>query len=100
MPRSVLLGRVVGPGEPLFTDDDRDGAIELQSDEDAACPRGHFLDEDVDRDDVAVSTFVCEGCAAEDSARRGASRDVDQQGPDSADLLDGRYFTSHIDYGG
>jgi hypothetical protein len=96
VPRSVLLGRVVAKGEPLFLPDDTAGALELQADEDARCPRGHYLDEA--HADVDVSSFTCEGCAAEDSAQRAMRREVEGHGPDAADLLDGRYFTSRIDY--
>lgn len=38
MPRSVLLGRVVGPGEPLFTDEDTAYAMALAEEEAATCP--------------------------------------------------------------
>lgn len=38
MPRSVLLGRVVEPGEPLFTDEDTAYAMALAEEEAATCP--------------------------------------------------------------
>lgn len=38
MPRSVFLGRVVGPGEPLWLDEDRAWALALADVEADQCP--------------------------------------------------------------
>lgn len=95
MPRTILLGRIPKPGEPWFLPDDTAGALELQLDEDMACPRGHHLDETVGDEGPAITArnFVCEACAAEDEAKRAFERDATE---DSADLLYGRYFTAVI----
>jgi hypothetical protein len=64
-----------------------------------ACPRGHHLDETVGDEGpaIGVSSFVCQACGAEDSARRQAQRDVESAGgADAADLLDGRYFVATV----
>jgi hypothetical protein len=80
----VLLGRPwPAAGEPLFLDDDTAGALELQRDEEGP--------------EIKVSSFVCEACAAEASAKRAAQRDVESAGGDGAvDLLDGRYFVASV----
>lgn len=85
VPLSVLRGRVVGRGMPLWTDDDLDLLVALQADEDAACKGcGHPIEEAWDpqgqvrnRDAFDSDLFWCGGCAAKDRAARKASTGQD-----------------------
>lgn len=75
VPRSVFLGRVVGPGEPLWLPEDRWWALALAEDEANRCRDcGHDLTETMapDAEDAYDATLTrCHGCAA--AARRVAA---------------------------
>jgi hypothetical protein len=70
IPRSVFLGRVVGVGEPLWSEDDRRAALEWQAYKKALCPGCNrprsesFAVEMFDHYDV--TPLVCHACAARD----------------------------------
>lgn len=72
MPRSILLGRVPEPGEPLWLPRDLDEALAWQAEQDAACPGcGHPVDQAWDPDrvnDWEAEARNCWACAA--SARK------------------------------
>ena len=68
MPVSVVLGRVVRDGEPLWLDDDRDAAIALleeESDECSGCgqPRSASMSATADGA-YEVQMLRCHACAA------------------------------------
>lgn len=68
MPVSVVLGRVVRDGEPLWLDDDRDAAIALleeESDECSGCgqPRSESMSPKADGA-YDVEMLRCHACAA------------------------------------
>ncbi|MFD0429426.1 hypothetical protein ACFQ60_22380 [Streptomyces zhihengii] len=68
MPRSVFLGRVVAPGEPLWTDEDRSWALALADVERDVCPDcGHPWSEASAPDSEWAYTaelLRCHACAA------------------------------------
>lgn len=78
-PPSVLAGRVVGDGEPLWTQEDTDLALALTELEDATCPGcGHDRAESMDK----ANTFAyraepakCHACAARDRAANQRAND-------------------------
>lgn len=67
IPRSVFLGRVVAPGEPLWLREDVVAALQHQADEDALCPG--CRQPRVESFDTAarytVETHKCQSCAAQ-----------------------------------
>ncbi|MFD9124358.1 hypothetical protein [Kitasatospora sp. NPDC059571] len=68
MPRSVFLGRPLpGPGEPLWTEDDRSWALALLLVEAEVCRGcGHPLDESTDPEQEfgwAAEVIRCHACA-------------------------------------
>lgn len=68
MPRSVLLGRVVAPGEPLWLAEDLDVVLEWQRWADQLCSGCHqplieTLDPELEGGYVATAV-ECHGCAA------------------------------------
>lgn len=82
IPRSVFLGRVVGPGEPLWTEEDRAAALEWQAYQKSLCPgckRPRTESFDVAMDDhYDVHAFQCHACYARD--RRAYNRQREQEG--------------------
>lgn len=70
MPWSILSGRAVGPGEPLWTQTDTDLAVGLVTLEAAACdgcgqPRAESMDPEREFDWVA-EPVRCHACATRD----------------------------------
>lgn len=74
VPRSVLLGRVAAPDEPLWLPADTDGLLALQSDQDERCPGcGQLLEQSMDPDLSELwdtTTPTCHACAAMDRRKR------------------------------
>jgi hypothetical protein len=77
IPRSVLLGRIPAPDEPLWLPADTDGLLALQSDEDARCPGcNQILEQSMDPDLSELWDTVhdpepcCHACAAMDRRKR------------------------------
>lgn len=65
MPRSIFLGRVVVPGEPLWLDDDRAWALALMHVEADQHTCGHPLSETLDPANESAYTVDVRGqCAA------------------------------------
>ena len=88
VPRSIFLGRVTTPGDPLWTDDDRGWALALHLEEQAACkgcgqPRdvAHAIENSYA---YKVVESRCHACAARDEQQR---RRVDTSQPASMDGL-------------
>lgn len=83
MPWSVLGGRVVAPGEPLWTQEDTDLALALTEIESVRCSGcGNDLTETLDdADEFAwqAEAVRCHACAARDRAARKAE-DMDTSG--------------------
>lgn len=84
VPLSIFRGRPwPGPGEPLFTDDDRRWALAWQFDEDSRLACGCYPDETtgIDNDDAFIATpVVCHrhraiGDAAEHRAKNANKAD-------------------------
>lgn len=67
MPRSVFLGRVVAPGEPLFTEEDRAWALALAEVEADTCPDcGQPWSEATDpknEEQYKAELILCHACA-------------------------------------
>jgi hypothetical protein len=81
VPRSVLIGRVVGKREPMWLPEDIDGLLALQEIEDGCCPgcghpMGESMDEDL-RDLWDTHTVQCHACAAIDRRKRRLSTGED-----------------------
>lgn len=65
IPRSVFLGRVVGPDEPLWLPADVESALRYQTEQDALCPgcrqpRRESFDTS---HRYAAELHICQGCA-------------------------------------
>lgn len=61
----MLLGRVVGPGEPLWTDEDRSDALAWHREQQAKCPQCGTPRDEADKYDVRHWTprrHVCSPC--------------------------------------
>lgn len=73
VPHSVLKGRVVAEGQPLFTADDSSLAVALQSLESRTCACGHDRVDTTSPDaefSFAADAIRCHACAARDRAAR------------------------------
>lgn len=87
IPPSVFLGRVVGPGEPLWLPEDTAAALEWQAYQRSLCPgcnRPRDESFDIGMDDrYEVIELRCHACFARDlrAYNRAASRDRDQPPP-------------------
>lgn len=83
VPRSVLLGRVVKRGEPLWLSDDIDYLLALQADEDTVCsgcgePMGEAWDDTPKVTELYdADLYWCGGCAAVDRGKRRAATKED-----------------------
>lgn len=74
MPRSVLMGRVVEPGEPLWLAEDVDAVLEWQRWCDLQCsgcgqPMTETLDPELEGAYEATAV-VCHGCAAREGEQK------------------------------
>jgi len=85
IPRSVFLGRVVGPGEPLWLPEDRQAALEWQAYQDALCPgckRPRVESFDIAMDDhYDVTALQCHACAARDRRAYNRAREREDGAP-------------------
>ena len=90
IPRSVFLGRVVAPGEPLWLDDDRRAALEWQEYKKSLCPgcnRPRSESFAVEMDDrYDVTPLQCHACAARDRRAYNTAREAGKT------PLFGRYY--------
>lgn len=80
----MLGGRIVGPGDPLWEQDDTDVAValtELEGERHAACghPRAESMDPDHEFDWEAHAVR-CHACAARDRAARNVGEGWDDAG--------------------
>jgi hypothetical protein len=67
VPRSVFLGRIVGPGEPAWTEQDRQWAIALLAEEKATHTCGHLIEESFAKENdgrYVGEAIRCHACAA------------------------------------
>lgn len=66
IPHSVFLGRVVGPNDPQWTDDDRDKVLAYRDAMASVCPSCRTRRELWERDDLAYIGQLdsCPGCRA------------------------------------
>ena len=83
MPPSVLTGRVVEQGEPLWTQEDTDLALALVEIEAERCECGHSRVESMDPDHKfgwVAEAIRCHACAARDRAARSKGKDWDDAG--------------------
>lgn len=64
IPHSIFLGRVPGPNEPYWLDDDQDKALAWTRREARRCPKCRTLPEEWERDPDAylADTHRCLGC--------------------------------------
>lgn len=74
MPRSVLMGRVVEPGEPLWLAEDLEAVLEWQRWCDLVCsgcgqPMSETLDPELEGAYEATAV-VCHGCAARETEQQ------------------------------
>ena len=81
---SILTGRVVRPGEPLWTQEDTDLALALAELEDGRCPgchhpRAESMDPEHEFDWVA-EPIRCHACASRDRRARGMGDAFDDAG--------------------
>lgn len=87
MPPSVLLGRVVAPGAPLWTQVDTDLAVALAEIDADRCPGcGHQRTESMDPDHeyaFAADPLRCHACATRERTAKG---NVDAGGWDDAGI--------------
>ena len=93
LPRSVILGRIVGPLQPLWTADDLEAALEYQDYLDSLCS-GCGRPKDVCMDPAMSGRFEavplqCFACAPKDAEMRRASESKDDYG---AAAFDGIYI--------
>lgn len=73
----MFTGRAVAPGEPMWTDEDTDLALEWQAEKNLRCGScGHPLDESTDADNARAyqaHEVVCYGCMVIDLRRKALS---------------------------
>lgn len=86
MPRSIFLGRVPVPGEPLWTDDDRDWAIALLTYEADLCECGQPRSESMSPDSEYAYRAEAMRCHACKAVARGGEPFA-QPGADQAGLF-------------
>jgi hypothetical protein len=74
VPRSVLLGRAVPPGERLWLDDDARLVLEYLRDEQLKCPGcGQYREDSMAKEadgSYRVREFRCHACAAKSQAAK------------------------------
>jgi hypothetical protein len=78
VPPSVLAGRVVLAGQPLWLQEDTDLAVALTEIEAERCECGHSRTESMDpahEFDWQAEAVRCHACAARERAARSAARD-------------------------
>ncbi len=83
MPPSVFRGRVVGPGEPVWLDEDRDEAVALLAEEAATCECGEPREQSMAPESdgaYAAEVLICHACAALSRVARKFSEDNPKQG--------------------
>lgn len=83
MPPSVLTGRVVASGEPVWTQEDTDLALALTAIEAERCECGHPRSESMDpalEFDWKAEAIRCHACAARDRAMRKRDKSWDDAG--------------------
>lgn len=79
----MLVGRVVMPGEPMWTQEDTDLAVALTLIDADRCECGHPRSESMDPDnefDWTVEAVRCHSCAARERAAKGKGKDWDDAG--------------------
>lgn len=83
MPPSVLGGRIVAPGDPLWTQDDTDIAVALTAIEADRCDCGHPRSESMDPElefDWVTEPIRCHACASRDRTARSRPDNWDDAG--------------------
>jgi hypothetical protein len=83
VPPSVLCGRIVAPGDPLWEQDDTDLALALTQIEAERCDCGHSRAESMDpvhEFDWRAEFVRCHACAARDRAARNTDDAFDSAG--------------------
>jgi len=92
----VFTGRVVGPGDPVWAEDDVDLALAWQAEQKAMCKGcGHHLDESTDgatRRQWEAQELICHGCEVID-LRRAALTEAEADMPGR--LIYARKKTDH-----